>query len=90
MRFSALKLSPRKCIFCHVDNVNVCMCHGCRLRAGNTHIYFCVSQNWSPACVSIGLLQRLSLGWFQKTDLYLGWACTNLTERWQALFSQYS
>ena len=22
--------------------------------------------------------------------LYLGWACTNLIKRWQALFSQYS
>ena len=43
------------------------MCHGCGLQAGNTRIYFHVGRCRSLACVHVGLLRQLGLGWFQNT-----------------------
>ena len=48
------------------------MCHGCGLRAGNTRVYFRVGQCWSPAGVCVGLLQGLGPGWFQNTTYNWG------------------
>ena len=60
------------------------------LRAGNTRYTF-VMAGLSPAMVCDGSSRHsVHYGDEYYLSTFVGWARTNLTERWQALFARYS
>ena len=59
------------------------------LRAGNTQ-YTSVTAGVSPAIVHSGSSRHsVRYGDEYYFSTLVGWACTNLTKRWQALFARY-
>ena len=69
--------------------INVLCVTAAGLRAGNTRYTF-VMAGVGPAMVHSGSSQHLvCYGDEYYVSTFVGWACTNLTGRWQALFARY-